>query len=71
MPEYYVNQNAQSNGDNEVHRSDELNCQNPAATWNRVALGWHNDCHSAVKSAKSRGYNANGCFYCANACHTS
>lgn len=71
MPEYYVNKNTQANGDNEVHRSDEVNCQTPAAPHNRVDLGWHADCHSAVGAAKARGYNANGCYYCANACHTS
>ncbi len=71
MPDYYVNSNTQANGDNEVHRSDEVGCQNPASSWNRVSLGWHADCHSAVSAAKAKGYNANGCFYCANACHTT
>ena len=39
LPDYYVNSNAQANGDNEVHRSDEVGCQNPASSWNRAPLG--------------------------------
>lgn len=71
MPEYYVNKNKQANGDNEVHRSDGAGCQNPAEPQNRVELGWHSDCHSAVRKANLMGYNANGCYYCANDCHTT
>lgn len=71
MPDYYVNKNTQANGDNEVHRSDEVGCQNPAYHVNRVDLGWHSSCQSAVKKANDMGYNANGCYYCANACHTT
>lgn len=71
MPEYYVNSNQQANGDNEVHRSDEEGCQNPAAPRNRVDLGWHSDCHGAVRKAKSMRFNANGSYYCAYACHTT
>ncbi len=71
MPNFYVNKNTQANGDNEVHRTDGQNCPTPAETWNRVDLGLHSDCHGAVNAAKRMGYNANGCYYCANACHTS
>ena len=71
MPNFYVNRNKQDNGDNEVHRSDEVGCQKPASLTNRVDLGWYSDCHGAVRKAKSLGYNANGCYYCCNACHTT
>ena len=50
MPDFYVNKNKQTNGDNEVHRSDEVGCQNPALSVNRVDLGWHSDCQGAVLS---------------------
>lgn len=72
MPRYYVNKNAQTNDnyENEVHRTDELNCLRPAAQHNRVDLGLHDTCHTAVTKAKNLGYKANGCYYCANACHT-
>lgn len=71
MPYYYVNKNKQSNGDNEVHRTDELNCQNPALQSNRISLGWHSDCNGAVNKARELGYRANGCYHCANNCHTT
>lgn len=70
MPQYYVNTNKQANGDNEVHRTDEVGCPNPALPSNRVDLGFHSSCRGAVSEAKRRGYNANGCYYCANECHT-
>jgi len=71
MPYFYVNKNKQANGDNEVHRSDEVNCPNPALSQNRVDLGWHLGCQGAVQAAKNLGYKANGCYYCANECHTT
>jgi hypothetical protein len=52
MPNFYVNQNQQANGDNEVHRSDDVGCQNPASSANRVDLGRHSDCHGAVKKSE-------------------
>lgn len=70
MPYFYVNRNTQSNGDNEVHETDSY-CPKHADYSNRVDLGYHSTCHSAVAEAKSRGYNANGCYYCTNTCHTS
>lgn len=68
MPNYYVNRNAQSNGDNEVH---EDACNQGAALPNRVALGYHASCVSAVAMAKRTYPRANGCAYCSPACHTS
>lgn len=47
MPYYYVNKNAQLNGDHEVHEKN--NCPNPPNFENRKDLGWHVDCHSAVR----------------------
>lgn len=70
MPTYIVNRNAQSNGDHEVHNaSSTLGCLPGAA--NQVSLGYFSSCSDAVAEAKRRGYSpANGCYYCANACHT-
>ncbi|MAE51603.1 MAG: hypothetical protein CMH27_07315 [Micavibrio sp.] len=68
MANYYVNQNKQNNGDNEVHRHG---CSHMPHVSNRVLLGDYTSCSPAVSEAKRRGYNANGCFYCANSCHTS
>lgn len=63
---YYVNPNKQWNGDNEVHKSG---CSYMPS--NPVSLGQHYGCNSAVSEARSKGYNANGCYYCCYSCHTS
>lgn len=68
MPEFYVNRNKQYNGDNEVHQNNI--CPYPANVENRVYLGIFPSCSGAVREAKNKGYNANGCKYCAPACHT-
>jgi len=65
---YYVNKNAQSNGDHEVHVTgcswmpDSINC---------ISLGEHETCRTAVTKAKEYYSQSNGCYYCCNACHTS
>ena len=70
MPRFVLNTNAQSNGDNEVHNSDDP-CGFLQYVLNPVDLGWHPSCHGAVSHAKRIGYpRANGCAYCAGECHT-
>jgi len=68
MPAYYVNKVAQPNGDHEVHTDG---CPYPAEVQNRLQLGNHINCHSAVRDAKLYYSAANGCYYCSNPCHTS
>lgn len=71
MPDYCVNSNAQANGDHEVHETSPNTCGYLPSPVNQIDLGWHSDCHGAVKEAKRRGYNtANGCYYCCKPCHT-
>ena len=65
---YYVNKNAQQNGDHEVH---VRGCSYFPNEENAIFLGIFPRCKSAVKKAKQKGYNANGCFWCVNECHTS
>lgn len=65
---YYVNKNEQSNGDHEVHKS---NCSWLPDTENRIYLGNFTNCSEAVKEAKKRYSQSNGCYYCSRACHTS
>ncbi|EBY2674477.1 hypothetical protein DVF44_23155 [Salmonella enterica subsp. enterica serovar Schwarzengrund] len=66
---YYVNKNAQSNGDYEVHSED---CAWIPAVYNRDYLGYFNDCVPAVEQARAKGYlKANGCYWCSYKCHTS
>lgn len=67
MWNYYVNRNAQANGDHEVHRED---CQFLPALENRLFLGSFNNCRDAVQAARSYFVQVNGCYFCASACHT-
>ena len=70
MNKYIVNKNAQSNGDHEVH-NETFNCQFLPNYENRRNLGYHSNCHNAVSEAKKYYGKVNGCFYCANNCHTT
>jgi hypothetical protein len=68
MPYYYVNDNAQTNGDHEVHESG---CSWLNMVYSKTPLGYHDNCYSAVREAKMKYYQSNGCAYCCPACHTS
>lgn len=72
MPNYIVNKNAQSNGDNEVHVTPRSSCTSPRypEEHNQVELGFFISCEGAVTEAKNKGYNANGCWYCSRPCNT-
>jgi hypothetical protein len=67
MASYYVNKNAQPNGDHEVHVTG---CSFMPDGNNRIYLGEHSSCQSAVRKAKEMFRQVNGCFYCARECHT-
>lgn len=67
MAYYYVNKNAQSNGDHEVHVSG---CGHSPASENRLSLGNFDNCAAAVREAKKTYSQSNGCYYCCLACHT-
>lgn len=68
MPKYYVNENAQSNGDHEVHTED---CSFLPDVQNRKYLGTYTNCKVAVKEAKNHFVSADGCYFCCKECHTS
>jgi len=68
MASYYVNKNAQSNGDHEVHKDG---CTFMPEAENRLYLGNYFACAVAVSKAKETYPKSNGCYYCANECHTS
>ncbi len=68
MAAFYVNTNAQDNGDHEVH---EEGCQWMPLDQNRRYLGDFDDCVPAVQEAKRTYPTANGCATCAPSCHTS
>jgi hypothetical protein len=54
MALYYVNKNAQTNGDHEVHKSD---CTRLPDLNNRQYLGDYSNCTEAVKKAKNVLYS--------------
>ena len=68
MKKYYVNKNAQSNGDHEVHRNDCVYMPNAV---NAKYLGEFSSCVGAVAEAKKTFARANGCKTCSILCHTS
>jgi hypothetical protein len=68
MPTYYVNKQAQSNGDHEVHEST---CSYLPSASNLLYLGVFTTCSDAVKEAKKTYSQADGCYWCCRSCHTS
>lgn len=69
MAQYYVNRNAQPvSGDHEVHREE---CSFMPQLQNRVPLGEHNTCQTAVAAAKRIYPDSNGCAFCSPECHTT
>ncbi|MFW6130939.1 MAG: hypothetical protein ACOC56_07120 [Atribacterota bacterium] len=67
MDKYYVNKNAQLNGDHEVHKE---NCSYLPDKKNLICLGSFDNCYDAVREARNHYNQVNGCYWCANACHT-
>lgn len=67
MSIYYVNKNAQSNGDHEVHTTG---CSYMPDSQNCTYLGDFNSCGPAVQEARKYYSQVNGCYYCSRACHT-
>jgi len=68
MNQFFVNKNAQANGDHEVHKDG---CSFMPLATNRIYLGEFYSCSGAVTAAKKDYLKVNGCYYCSNACHTS
>ena len=67
MASYYVNKNAQSNGDHEVHTTG---CEWMPDAANRVYLGDFSSCFPAVTAARTYYGQVNGCYFCSRECHT-
>lgn len=68
MPNYVVNDNAQNNGDHEVHKTS---CIWFPKIKSYTSLGSHDSCASAVKEAKKVYPQSNGCETCSKPCHTT
>jgi hypothetical protein len=67
MANYYVNRNAQTTGEHEVHQDG---CPTPPNHENRHVLGYFLKCQDAVKIAKQTYPNSDGCRNCCPDCHT-
>lgn len=67
MAAYYVNDNAQPNGDHEVHVSGCYWC---SIITSKTYLGDHFSCPGAVSKAKTIYWQSNGCAHCSPACNT-
>ena len=65
---YYVNTEAQKNGDHEVHVTG---CAHAPEPKHRHPLGDFENCAHAVTIAKVLYKKSNGCYYCCYPCHTS
>ncbi len=66
MPNFVVNNVAQSNGDHEVHQTG---CNYFPSNYRD--LGYHSTCATAVAKAKTIFWKSNGCKFCSPACHTT
>ena len=67
MDDYFVNRNAQSNGDHEVHKTG---CYWLTLITSPLNLGKFYGCASAVVEARKHYNQVNGCVHCSEACHT-
>lgn len=68
MKKYYVDKNARSNGDHEVHHEECIYLPLPE---NRAVLGNFTSCADALAVAKEKCPTANGCIKCSKSCYTS
>jgi hypothetical protein len=67
MDKYYVNKNAQTTGEHEVHKEG---CEWMPLAENRIYLGEFYSCSSALRKAREYYDNVDGCYYCCKECHT-
>ena len=65
---YFVNDNAQSNGDHEVHNEF---CRFLPQIQSKTALGEHSTCQSALQAARKYYTKVDGCATCSPQCHNS
>lgn len=64
---YYVNKNAQSTGEHEVHAEG---CPYMPLYPNRLYLGYFAKPQEAIKEAKKYYDNVDGCYHCCLPVHT-
>ena len=64
MDKYYVNPNAQTGGEHEVHIEG---CSHMPE--NPTPLGYCKDCWEALIKARIFYTHVDGCYWCCNECH--
>ena len=64
---YYVNENADDEGDHEVHKTD---CYWLTLVTDSSYVGDFSTCDDAVAEARKKYATANGCEHCSEECHT-
>ena len=69
MAKYYVNNNAQSSGEREVHK-EGVGCPYLPLIISKIDLGEHSTCQSALAKAKLYYHNVDGCKSCVPECHS-
>ena len=67
VPHFYVDKQAQVNGDHEVHT---MGCASMPRDENLVDLHDHDQCSTAIMAARRYYLQVNGCLSCAPDCHT-
>ncbi|HCS37989.1 MAG TPA: hypothetical protein DIW44_00180 [Anaerolineaceae bacterium] len=65
MDQYYVNDDAQTKGEHEVHRES---CS--YLPKNKTYVGTFSNCKEAIAKAKTIYTNVDGCYFCIPDCHT-
>lgn len=65
MKKYYINNQAQGNGDHEVHQEG---CGYMPG--DRTYLGEFSNCQDALRKGRQYYQRADGCSFCSPACHT-
>lgn len=65
MEHYYVNDNAQSSGEHEVHKQG---CRYFPGS--NTYLGYFSNCRDAVQKARTIYSKVDGCNWCSRECHT-
>ncbi len=69
MSKYYLNNNAQTTGEHEVHEED---CAWLKLIESKTDLGYCYDCHEALRKARilKPFWDIDGCKYCCPKCNT-
>ena len=69
MDQYIVNKNNQTTSEHEVHNVSK-GCNFLPERKNRLDLGFHYSCESALEKAREHYSEVDGCYYYTECCHS-